>query len=144
MSIRRFPRRKALLVGLGGGFAALAVGSMAWACTVISGITWYDDGSASKSGPSGTMITAFATGARANQPFQLVAGTNTSPGHEDHACMDLPAPINPNVRTANSRGFIGNTSGPVNRPQGEWQICFRQLPDPPAATATSPVFFTVT
>ena len=66
---------------------------------------------------------------------------NTTPGHEDHACMDLPTEINPNVRASNAKGFIPNTAGPVNRAPGDWQICFRQLPD--GNTATNPVYFTV-
>ncbi len=143
MSNRGFSRRRALLVALGGAFAVVAVASMAWACTVIQGFTWYSDGSFSKQGPSGTVITAFATSARANQPFQLVAGTSTGAGHEDHACMDVPGPINPATRFANARGFIANTSGPVNRSPGDWQICFGELPLDGNHSATSPVFFTV-
>jgi hypothetical protein len=116
---------------------------MAWACTAIQGYTWYSDGSFSKSGPSGTVITAFATKARPNLSFKLVAGTNTSPGHEEHGCMDVPEPINANTRFSNSTGFIPNTSGPVVKPAGDWQICFGELPLDGTRSVTSPVFFTV-
>ena len=133
------PRRLAM-AGIGGIGAALAVGSMAFACTSPIGNTWYSDGSFTKSGPSGTIITAFATGASANKNFQLVAGNNVTPGHEDHACMDNPGLINNTTRVSNLRGFIPNTSGPVVRPAGDWQICFRETN---AATATNPVFFSV-
>lgn len=130
------------MAGFGGVVAALAAGSLAFACTAPQGTTWYSDGSFVKSGPSGTVITAFATNARPSTPFKLVAGTNTTPGHEDHACMDLPGEINPNTRMSNTRGFITNTTGPVVRPPGDWQICFRQtVPD--GQTATNPVFFSV-
>lgn len=131
------------MAGLGGISLALAIGSVALACTVIQGNTWYSDGSFAKSGPSGTVITAFATSTRANAAFKLVAGTNTSPGHEDHACMDIPEPINPNTRFSNARGFIANTSGSVVKPAGDWQICFGELPLDGTKSATNPVFFTV-
>src|SRR5919202_200413 len=117
--------RRLALAGIGGIAAALAVASLAWACTPIQGNTWYDDGSFSKSGPAGTVITAFATSARVNTQYLLVAGNNLDSGHTTHACMDQSQAINPNVRISNSRGFIPNTSGPINRPAGEWQICFR-------------------
>jgi len=134
-------RRGWAMVGFGGVAVALAVSSMAFACTRPQGTTWYSDGTFVKSGPAGTVITAFATSAQANSTFKLVVGTNITPGHEDHACMDLPTEINPNVRASNSKGFIPNTSGPVNKSPGDWQICFRQLPD--GATATNPVFFSI-
>jgi hypothetical protein len=117
----------------------LAVGSLAWACTPPVGFTWYSDGSSSKSGPSGTVITVFATGARAGRTYQLVAG-NGDPGHEDMACMFNYVLINPNNRVSSSTGFIGNTTGAVNRPQGTWQICFRE---PSGASGTAPATFTV-
>ncbi len=135
-------RRRWAVAGFGGIAAALAVGSVAFACTTPQGTTWYSDGTFVKSGPSGTVITAYATSARAGVPFKLVAGTNVTPGHEDHACMDLPGEINPTTRMSNMRGFIANTGGPVVRPAGDWQICFRQtVPD--GDTATNPVFFSV-
>ena len=133
-------RRRWVLAGFGGVAAALTVASMSFACTAPQGTTWYSDGSFVKSGPSGSYITAFATSARTNRPFKLVAGTNVTPGHEDHACMDLPGEINTTTRMSNARGFLPNTSGPVVRPAGDWQVCFRE---PDGASATNPVFFSV-
>ena len=133
-------RRRWAMACFGGAAAALAVGSMAFACTAPQGASWYSDGTFVKSGASGTVITVFATNANPGQQFKLVAGTNITPGHEDHACMDIPSDINPNVRISSFRGFIGNTTGRIVRAPGDWQICFRQLS---GATATSPVFFSV-
>ncbi len=137
------PRRAAV-----GGIAViaviavtLAVASMAWACTTITGLTWYSDGTFSKSGPSGSAITAFATGARPNSTFNLVSGNDGGdPAHADHACMFNSENINPTVRTSSSTGFLGNTSGTINRPAGEWQICFRELN---GRTGTAQVTFTI-
>lgn len=130
-----------MLSAVGGIGVAMAAASLSWACTPITGNTWYSDGTFVKSGPSGTVITAYATGARKSQGFKLVAGTSTSAGHESHGCMDQPADINPNLRTSTATsGFIGLTSGAVVRPPGEWQICFRE---PDLGSATNPVFFTI-
>ena len=134
-------RRGVVLSAVGGVAAALAAASLSWACTPIIGNTWYSDGTYVKSGPSGTNITAYATGARKGVRFQLVAGTSTSAGHETHGCMDTPSPINPNWRTSSATtGFIGLTSGPIARQPGTWQVCFRQEA---GASATNPVFFTI-
>jgi len=134
--------RRGVVLSAGGGVAAaLAAASLAWACTPVVGNTWYSDGTYVKSGPSGTNITAYATGARKGVRFQLVAGTNTTPGHETHGCMDNPSPINPNWRTSSATtGAIGFTSGPIVRVPGTWQVCFRQEA---GASATNPVFFTI-
>jgi len=119
----------------------LAVASMAWACTAIKGYTWYSDGTFAKSGQSGSMITAFATGANPGKTFNLVAGNDgNDPEHADHACMSNFDNVNPTLRTSSSTGFLGNTSGTINRPPGEWQICFRQIG---GATGTAPVTFTI-
>jgi hypothetical protein len=135
------PRR--ILIGVGAMAAAMAVASLAYACTVITGFTWYASGSPS-SGPTGTNITAFATEARANRSFKLVVGNTNTPGHEDHACMDNVTDINSNVRISSSSGFIGNTSGPINKPAGTWQVCFYEVTaGAVGASATFPVSFTV-
>lgn len=134
-------RRGVVLATIGGVGVAMAAASLSWACTPITGNTWYSDGTFAKTGPSGTVITAYATGARKAQAFQLVAGTSTTPGHESHGCMDIPQAINPNIRTSTvDSGFIAPTTGPVNRAPGEWQICFRETD---VGSATNPVFFTV-
>jgi len=136
-------RRKLALAGVGGVAVALAVGSVAFACTPIIGNTWFSDGSLAKSGSTGTAITAYASGVRAQKPFKLVAGTSTSPGHETHACMDVPEPINAATRMSNLRGFIPYTSGAVNRVPGEWQICFAETPLDGSMPASNPVTLTI-
>jgi hypothetical protein len=94
------------------------------------------------SGPQGTIITAYATQARAQRQFYLVTGNaQGEPGHEGHACMFNVVNANPNPRTSSASGFIPNTAGQINRPPGVWQVCFRE---PNGATATIPVGFTVT
>ena len=138
----RLTRRGLAIVGAG-VCSAIAIGSVAFACTPVEGATYYSDGTTTKSGSSGTAITAYANAARPNLVFQLVAGTSTAPGHELHACMDVPGPINPNNRVSNFRGFIGNTTGKVIRPAGDWQICFGELPIDGNHSVTKPVFFTV-
>ena len=103
----------------------------------IVGFTWYNDGSFAKAGPSGTVITAYATGAQANTLFQLVVGTSQE-GNPDHVCIFNRTNVNPNIRLSSSSGFIGNTSGPVVMPIGAWQVCFMSL-----TTVTAPVAFTM-
>lgn len=134
--------RRPLLVGALPVLAVLAIASSAFACTPILGTTWFDDGSFGKSGPTGIVISAFATGARADTPYRLGAGNNLTPNHEAHGCLDQFQAIYPDVRTSNVRGFIPSTAGTISRPPGEWQICFRQAV-PEGASATSPVFFTI-
>ena len=130
-----------LVLGAALGFAAaMAAGAVAWG-QAVQGSTWYDDGSFVKSGPSPATVIAWATDAKPTTQFELVSGTNTSSGHEDHACLDLPAALNPSPRVSDARGFIPFTAGTLSRPPGDWQVCFRELPS--SATATSPVFFTV-
>ncbi|MGH9277747.1 MAG: hypothetical protein ACRD12_06520 [Acidimicrobiales bacterium] len=142
MRSKRFRLRRAVMAGVGGVAASITVASLAWACTVPTGTTWYSDGALSKSGPNGTQITAYATGAARNVQFQLVTGDNSISGHSGHACMDNWATINPNWRTSSSSGFIGNTTGTINAPHaGEWQVCFRQMG---GSTATSARIFIVT
>ena len=88
----------------------------------VQGFTWYSDGATSKSGPSGTVVTAFATSARTNTTFRLM----TSPVQTiaDLTCtVDLVA-VNPNQRFSNSRGFIPNTAGAIARPTGDYDLCF--------------------
>jgi len=108
--------------------------------TQTQGFTWYGDGAASKSGPTGTVITAFATGV-ANTSYKLVTGRDDGTGEP---CRFDTVAVNPNVRFSNSRGFIANTSGPVNRPAGDWQVCFRQEGTGTMLRVSLPVGFTVT
>lgn len=120
--------------------AKIATGVSPAPNTLVQGFTWYSDGQSSKSGPAGTVITAFATSA-ANASFKLVTGRDGGTGEP---CRFDIEPVNPAVRFANSRGFIPNTSGPVNRPPGEWQVCFRQEGGGATLRVTLPLTFTVT
>lgn len=134
--------RKVVLAAATGVSLALAAGSLVWACTVPIGFTWYADGSVSKTGAAGTVITAYATGARPNRQFLLVTGnTQGTPGHEGHACMFNIREINPTPRTSSSTGFIASTTGAIAASPGVWQVCFRE---PVGVSATIPVSFTVT
>lgn len=137
-------------IGLGSALAVcclLAVAGLSWACVPIQGNTWYSDGQFVKSGPAGTVVSAFATGAMPDLGYLFVSGQYNGPPSDDQrmGCADQSVPINPNVRYSNSRGFIPNTSGPVNRPLGEWQICFKEANPPGTHTPwiTNAVFFTV-
>jgi hypothetical protein len=139
-STGRRASRKAVVGIFVGVAAALAVASLAFACTPRNGFTWYSDGTFSKSGPTGSRISAYATGAVPGQEFRLVIANTVTPGHGGHACMDNATEINPNSRFASPSGFIGLTSGTVNKGPGEWQICFWA---PDLGSATTPVTFVV-
>ena len=91
--------------------------------TQVQGSTWYSNGTTSKSGPSGTVITAYASGALANASFKLVTGNDGGTGQP---CRFAIQPVNASVRVASSRGFIPNTTGAINRTPVTWQVCFRQ------------------
>lgn len=99
---------------------------------LIQGFTWYSGGQTAIQGPAGTVITAFATSGSVNLDFLLVTALE--------GCSVDPLPVNPNTRQSNARGFIANTAGPVNRPQGTWEVCFRAVN---GNRATLPVSFTV-
>jgi len=133
--------RRTSCIVVAASLGVLSVVSAAWACTQVQGITWYSDGAAAKTGPSSSVVTVFATNARREQIFRLISGNSDgSSGHEDHPCMFNFEYVNLAPRVSNARGFIPNTSGPLGRPPGEWQICFRQ---DGGETGTLPVFFTV-
>lgn len=142
---RRISARHAVAGGFGVVAGTLAVASLAWACTVVAGSTWYSDGTTSKSGPSGTSITAYATGATPNIPYQLVLGDDGGdPGHASHACMVTQQVLNPTIVTANFQGFIGMTSGTVSSSVAKktYQLCFKDA-SPNNSTGTGGATFTV-
>lgn len=84
----------------------------------------------------------FATGAVPNAQFDLLVTPNDP---LSNGCSETgTSSLNPSIRTSNGRGFIPNTSGPVNRAPGEYQICFyERIPGGGHRTGTNPVFFTV-
>lgn len=106
---------------------------------MILGFTWYAEGGTSRSGPPGTTITAFATEARPNRPFKLVTSPPSQYGCSEFNRQD----VNPAIRYSTASGFIGLTSGPINRPVGQYNVCFAEEPGLPHATVTFPVLFTV-
>lgn len=60
---QRFSARRLATATTGSAAAVLVSISVAWACTVVSGSTFYSDGTKAKSGPVGTRISAYAVGA---------------------------------------------------------------------------------
>ncbi|MGH9280218.1 MAG: hypothetical protein ACRD12_19220 [Acidimicrobiales bacterium] len=132
-----------------GPLALCALEAMGWttpqdctppALTSVTGFVWYTDGSDAKSGPSGTSISAYGTGLFLSTNYQLVTGVDGGP---QHPCMWDVQPVNPNTRRSSTGGLIGNTVGPVNRTQGKWQLCFRQVVSGNLASVGFPKTFTV-
>jgi hypothetical protein len=120
--------RRAAAVAFSAIAGVLAVASFAFACTVAAGSTWYSDGTRTKSGPVGTQIKAFATGAVQNVPYKLVLGNDGGdPSHSSHACMATVDILNPNVVKAASNGFISTVTGTVHSTtaKGTYQLCFK-------------------
>lgn len=91
--------------------------------SLVEGFTWFADGSATKSGPSGTVVSAYGTGLLRDSEYVLYS----SPANADpaRACTVDPVPVNAAVRRSNNLGFLGRTSGAINRPPGAWDICFK-------------------
>ena len=108
---------------------------------VAQGFTWFSDGAFAKSGPAGTIVTAFGTGLRSNTPYLLVTGRH---GDSDSPCAFDVVPVNNAIRFSNSRGFVPNTGGRINRPAGAWDVCFYEVePGVRGRAAGLPVQFTV-
>lgn len=127
-SRRRIGARGAAAIVFSGVAWVVIVASLAWACTVVAGSTWYSDGTRAKSGPVGTAIRAYATGAVQGVPYQLVLGDDGgNPAHATHACMTAVDVLNPNIIFAGPSGLIGTTRGTVKvtTPQGPYQLCFK-------------------
>lgn len=123
------------------GFVAMA--SLAWACTVVAGSTWYSDGSKSKSGPAGTTIRAYATGGIQGVPYNLVLGGAGTTGHDTHACMQAFDTLNPTNVFAGPSGLIGTVTGTVHTSaKGTYQLCFKDS-SPSNSTGTGGATFTV-
>ncbi len=108
---------------------------------MAQGFTWFSDGAFTKSGPVGTVVTAFGTGLRTNTAYLLVTVRH---GDTDSPCAFDVVPVNNTVRFSNSRGFVPNTAGRLNRPPGVWDMCFYEAdPIAGAQVAGLPVQFTV-
>ena len=111
------------------------------ASTTVTGFTWYSSGGYIGSGPTGTVIRAYATGASPGKTYKLVSGLDGGP---DKPCMWDTQPINANNRVASSSGLIGTTGGVLNRGPGAWQICFREEGSGNTLQVSAPAFFQVT
>lgn len=140
-------RRGAVAVAFAAIAGVLAVASVAWACTIVAGSTWYSDGSRTKQGGIGTQIRAFGTGApSALVPYILVLGRDDDdPTHpKSHACMVTVDILNPNIVHAGSNGLIPTVTGTVHNTTagGTYEMCFKDS-SVNNSTATGGATFTV-
>ena len=98
---------------------------------VISGSTWYSNGTRVASAPAGTGVQAYAVGAVANVPYRLVLGTA--------ACAEVVAVLNQATVFASSTGLIGRVQGaiPSGVAPGSYALCFRSSSGPLTATGVA-------
>ncbi|MGH9225047.1 MAG: hypothetical protein ACRD2W_15005 [Acidimicrobiales bacterium] len=108
--------------------------------TQVSGATWPVNGVTAASGPAGTVISAYGMGLPSGRNFVLVTGLDGGAGRP---CMWNTAPVNSTLRRTSSLGFIGPTTGAVNRQSGRWQVCFREETGAGTVTVGSPYTFSV-
>ena len=143
-SRRRLGARGAAAIVFSALAGVVAVASLAWACTVVAGSTWYSDGTRAKSGPVGTQIRAYATGAIQGVPYNLVLGGAGNTGHDTHACMVTFDTLNPTNVFAGPTGIIGTVRGTVHvgTAPGTYQLCFKDS-SPNNSTGTGGATFTV-
>lgn len=104
----------------------------------VIGFTWYRDGAASASGPSPTAISLYGTGLKASTAYRLVTAPPEAEAHL--TCSRNLQAVNATVRMSSSTGFIPVTGGPVGRPPGTWNVCWRSID---GTSASAPVSFTV-
>ena len=125
-------RRLAFASGVvGAAVLGLVIGSTP-ARGVVSyrGNTWYADGSPlAREGPSGSPISAYATGAVPNHSYKLYF-TPFVPERDHELCGYSLTPVNPAVRVANVRGFIPVTNGTITGPPGLYSVCFVDIAVP--------------
>ena len=121
------------------GTVTHCVGAVPPPAAQITGFTWYSDGSSAKSGPSGTVITAYGTGLFANSSYKLV----TAPVQEDpdRTCLIDVVYVNNSVRQSSSSGLVANTGGRVNRVPGDYHVCMLSQT---GSLVGAPLQFTVT
>ena len=89
--------------------------------TPLVGAAFYIDGTSARTGPSGARVSAFATSAEPGFSYKMVSGRSGGTGRP---CATDIVPVNDTVRFANAQGVIGQTAGILNRPPGQWQVCF--------------------
>ena len=90
------------------------------ATVVVTGAAFYSSGTSVDTGPSGTRVSVFANRAEPGFTYRLVSGRGTN---QQPCSLDV-VPISDTLRFANAEGVIGQTAGNLNRPPGQWQICF--------------------
>ena len=147
MRIRSGYKRRTAVASFGGAALLMAAASLAWACTSVVGNTWYSDGSWIKTGPTGSSVTIYATGAIANTNYYMISGVNDTP--HQHPCIGSWVKENPNIRTSSGTGAIGNTTGTIDRPSsapGYYHVCFvtTDIDYQHPISTTNPVYFQVT
>jgi hypothetical protein len=140
---RTDPARRALVAGCSAVSGMLAVASVAWACTVTAGATFFSDGASSKAVARGDRISAFATGAELGFEYVLVIGDPNSIGPDRLACFEPRFQVSPSRKTPNDQGFIAQTAGPAGdaaMPPGLFHLCFRAVGP---SLATGPAILTL-
>ena len=122
----------------GGGQIRRIATTAAVPSVLVTGFTWYDIGIASQSGPGSTAVRAFGTQLKPATQYYLV----TAPPESDPAltCSRNLQAVNGAVRRSSGSGFVGTTTGLIDRPVGNWNVCFRSLD---GTTVGAPVQFTV-
>lgn len=106
----------------------------------VVGSTFYSTGGTIQSGPSGTFINAYATGLPPNEGFQLVTAVADTVQRSKRCARD-PIAVNLSVRVSSASGGIGRTVGPINRPPGLYDVCFKAVNGP---QVSAPLRFQVT
>jgi plastocyanin len=86
----------------------------------VAGAAFHIDGTSDRTGASGAPVSVFATRAEPGFSYKLVSGRGTG----QRPCSTDVMPINNTARFANTEGVIARTGGTLNRPPGQWQICF--------------------
>lgn len=117
--------RRLMVVFLLVTVAVLGPPSAASSIEVVAGSTWYSDGTRHKSGPVGTVVSAYATGALPGVPYKLVlALDNDSVGEQ---CVTTVQELNATVVATGSSGIIGRVRGTVapSTPRGTYILCFK-------------------
>jgi hypothetical protein len=140
--------RRGITLGVGVVAVLLSVASVASACTVKYGQTYYSDETTSKSVAYGGTITFHAHGAvyrSGTARFVGVTGLNSQAGHDvTHPCMDSLVGETGTVASTSS-GNIGNNSAVITRTRGIWQVCYYETTSGNyGSTSTGAALLTVT
>ena len=112
----------AFLLALG---AVVALPSPGSTIEVVAGSTWYSDGTRHKSGPAGTVVTAYAVGALQGVPYKLVLALDDD--FVGGQCVTTVRELNATAVFAGPSGIIGRVRGtvPPGTPAGTYILCFK-------------------